>query len=153
MGLADRATVNLLFYSEDDPEGTLLFDREVWVQGAEIPGEPDGSQDCILYGVVADDTNGDGRLNQPDDTSLWISDLQGRDLVRLTPDTLAVSTFSVSEDGACVFLTAWINPGDSTVPREHWEQGVYVCDVKQKKLEVLPIDRSLFARARDLLQR
>ena len=39
------------------------------------------------------------------------------------------------------------------IPREHWEQAIYVFDVSRRSLDLVPIDPENFQKARSLLQR
>ena len=152
-GLHGRTTVNLLIYSEELPKGFLLFDQQVLIEHIMVPRLAEDPQDYILYDVVSRDTDGDGRLTREDDKGLWISDLDGRQLTQITPDSLALSGFSFGEGKRRIYIAAWKIPEDRGIPREHWEQAIYVFDIGRRSLDLVPIDPVNFQKARSLLQR
>jgi len=150
--ISGQTTVNLLIYSKSDPDGFLLFDRQVLIGKVMVPVHPDDPQEYILYSVVLTDSNQDGRLSDADGQSLWISELDGRQLAQITPDSLVLDGFSFSRDKKQIYICAWKRPSEPLMPREHWEQGIYRFDVDRKQIEPIPIDPAHLAKARWLLQ-
>lgn len=150
-GIRGRATVNLIFFTDADSSGYLLFEKSVLIRGVYLSLESADPQDYILYDVVDTDSDDDGRLTHDDEAGLWISDLSGRDLRRITPEDLALSSFSYSADKRQVFVVGWeINP---EISLEHRDQSLHVYDTITRRLERVPIETSLIERARSLLQR
>ena len=150
--LLSRSTVNLLFFSENNPGGFLLFDQQVLIREILVPEHGEDPQDYMLYTVVVKDADSDGRLSSQDNQSLWISDLYGQGLTRVTEENLSVGGISFSENKRKIYIVASLNPNDKTVHREHWKQAVFIYDIKKRELKPLPIDPANFQKARSLLQ-
>ncbi len=127
-----QPTVNLLFVSKNNPGGFLLFDQQVLIQKVIVPEHREDPQDYMLYTVVLEDADGDGRLSSQDNRSLWISDLYGQGLTRVTAENLSVDGVSFGGDKRKIYIVASLDPNDKTVPKEHWEQTIFVFDVKKK---------------------
>jgi hypothetical protein len=150
--ISSQSTVNLLLFSESNPNGFLLFDRQVLIRKAFVPRNPEDPQDYLLFLVADRDSDGDGRLSSMDDQSLWVSDLYGQELNQVTTDSLLFESFSFEENKRRVYIVASLKPSNNTVPREHWEQSLFIYDIDQKKLTPLPIDPANLSKARSLLQ-
>ena len=150
--ISGQSTVNLLFFSQSNPNGFLLFDRQVLIRKAFVPRNPEDPQDYILFLVADRDSDGDGRLSSRDDQSLWISDLYGQELNQVTADSLLFESFSFEENKRRIYIVASLKPSNNAVPREHWEQSLFIYDIDQKELSQLPIDPANLIKARSLLQ-
>ena len=153
LGLSNSATtVNLFYFSDEDPEGYLLFDRRVLLQGVAFPTEPDDPRAYMLVRAITDDTDGDGRLTGLDDRSLWIADLDGRNCSRISTDGMTVKSMSFSPDRRRVFFVALRRPADRSIPAEHWDQSLLVYDVDSRELSDLSVTGKRIREARALLQ-
>ena len=151
--LTRNPTVNLIFYSDEAPDGRLLFDREVLIRQVEIPRDAGSELDHLLYTVVEEDTNGDGILgDRRDEARLWISDLRGSGLLPVMPDSLVLQEYAVAGDARTIHIRSLVRP-PLPRPPEQWQEVLSVYDMKRAELAQLPLDPSVIQRARQLLQR
>lgn len=117
-------TVNLAFLSDDGSDIRLLTQQRACITSADIPQAGDTVQQFILYRIVFKDTNGDGRLTDRDQTELYISDISGRNLRRVAPESLAVQELVKSFRQRKLIIRAQVRPGDPSVPRADWREQV-----------------------------
>ncbi len=101
--------VNILFLNKDyEPIGKLL-DRKASISEISDPGSPvhfglnsDGVVDTtvknIAYRIGFEDTNKDGRLNSGDDHDLYISDLDGKHLTRVTANKHVIQYYFINSN-------------------------------------------------------
>ena len=51
-----------------------------------------------------------------------------------------------------MYIVARVKPEDRAMPKEHRDQAIYLFDVNERKLDLLPVDSANFQKARSLLQ-
>ncbi|HYJ78674.1 MAG TPA: hypothetical protein VEW03_03655 [Longimicrobiaceae bacterium] len=97
--------VNVAFL--DAAGGRLLLNRPAFLSSVRWPHEPDASgmqPDTLLrlvvYDMALEDGNRDGRLDHRDPASLYVSDLDGRNLRRVLPAGMRVRDWRAMADGS-----------------------------------------------------
>lgn len=149
--LGSPRTVNLLFFKEDFSDRHLLMNQKASILSADLPSLKDSLQKHIFYRIALKDTNKDGRLNQDDFFSLYFSDLRGHNLKRITPDSLKVMIFSKDLLKEKIYILAKIIPKDSSSPEEHWDEDIFIYDLKTNEIESLLQDTHLLDQCRKLI--
>ena len=79
---------NLVFCAKAGGQCHLLLDHKAVICKAYFPGPPKDKSEVpryLLLGIAEEDTNGDGYINDQDAVVLFVADLAGRNLIRLTP--------------------------------------------------------------------
>ena len=143
--------VNVLFYNSDYSDVHLLLDEKANIVIMESPGMEDTLQNYILYGIVSEDTNGDSRLNRNDKMHLFLSDLSGHDLHRITDDHKYLINYSISACNSNIFLLTQNIPADENMSQEHWEQELYIYNTEDRKLFSPFKDYDYIKLARELI--
>ena len=72
--------VNIVFYRRDGSAVKLLLEQPAWISAVLVPNR---KGDQFYYEMAFFDTNGDDRLDQKDDLSLWTSEKDGSNLVEV----------------------------------------------------------------------
>jgi hypothetical protein len=85
-------TINIIFYNDEQDEVHTLLEDYGFIEKVNMPRyyrniaeDKQKKRDYILYEISLDDTNGDMRINSEDSSAYFISDLNGRNLKRITP--------------------------------------------------------------------
>ena len=97
---------NVLFCDRKSAECHLLLDRKavickIYLPDPSQPKKPGNAPKYLLFAIADEDTNGDGYINCDDAVVLYLSDLSGKSLTRLTPvDTQLVGIELVDSDDA-----------------------------------------------------
>jgi hypothetical protein len=144
--------INLIFLSDDGSDVRLLLNEKGAIIGTDIPSSDDTIQSFNLYYIVFRDTDGNGRLTPADRSIPYVSDLDGRNLRPLTPDSVETKGIMKSFREYEIFVVGRIRPADPTVPEEDWAEVTFKYDIRTRKLSsVLPDDR-LLNEARRILQ-
>lgn len=97
------AMVNIIFYNSDRSQVHKLLDEYAYISELSFPGgrwvnQNDSTQKFILYNISFDDNNGDGRINDYDNSSYYISDLSGMNLKQITPTELNLNSYWFSNN-------------------------------------------------------
>jgi hypothetical protein len=138
--LSNDEAINLIFLSDDGSDVRLLLKEKGAIVGTDIPSRDDTVQSFNLYLIVFHDTDGDGRLASEDRSTPYISDLDGRNLRPLTPDSVVATGVMKSVREHEVLEAAWA-------------EVTFKYDVRTQKLSpILPDDR-LLNEARRILQK
>jgi hypothetical protein len=98
--------VNVAFL--DGSGGRLLLDRPAYLAAVSWPGEGDRSSRMvkdsllqqIVYEMALEDGDGDGKLDHRDRPSLYVSDLDGRNLRRVLPAGMVLREWEPLADGS-----------------------------------------------------
>lgn len=150
--LSDDDAINIIFMSDDGTDVRLLLHEKGAIVGTDIPSSDDSTRCFSIYRIVFRDTDGDGRLTSADREMLYISDLDGRNLRPLLPDSVdvkrAVGSFRDNE----IFVVCAIRSRDPKVPKSDWGEIIYRYDALSQKLSPLLPDDKLMNEARRILQ-
>ena len=107
---------NILFTKSDDSETKRLFEKDTYIKPIEIKGlnyyrsssynrnSSSIKNDWIFYLVKNVDSDKNKRIDEDDPTILYITDLNGDGLQRLTPETENVSDYFVYESSNCIMI-------------------------------------------------
>jgi hypothetical protein len=80
---------NVVFYDKKTLETHLLLDRNALISRFIAPHNQDDKKNLppqyFLFAIADTDTNGDGAINENDALILYVSDVAGRTLTRVTP--------------------------------------------------------------------
>jgi hypothetical protein len=106
------ATINVLFIKGDRTEVHTLLDEHGYFSQIDFPGkylwsgdeESTDERTFILYEISTRDTNGDSRINDQDSSSYYISGLDGRDLKKITPDSLQLDSYWYTDDFKTIYF-------------------------------------------------
>ena len=98
---------NLIFYSKKDASKNVLLDRKAIIQSFDLIekksiGQP--TKRFWLYRIIDKDTNGDDKLNYQDATIGYLSDLSGKNLQKITPDTTQLNSWKNVQSTGAIFL-------------------------------------------------
>jgi hypothetical protein len=132
------ATVNVIFL--DGLGARLLLDSPAYVAEVRYPQVRDSSaagqrQNWIAYHMALEDGNGNGRLDERDPRSLYVSDLEGRNLRPLVRPPLRLLDYRALGPGR-ILVYALEPPPGRQVPEDRMRQRAFVYDVATGK--VLP---------------
>lgn len=110
------ATINVLFIKNDRTEVNVLLKHNAYIGIIDYPtksfryryrNDDDDNlkkQKIILYNISIKDTNGDSRINSKDSSSYYISDLSGKKLKKITPDSLSLNSYWFSDDYDIIYF-------------------------------------------------
>lgn len=149
--LEGSSTINLVFIKADGSDAHLLLDKKGFIATADIPSERDTSQRFNIYRLVFDDTDNDGRLTSSDRSDLYVSDLLGRNLHRITDDKVKVTRYIKANREGKILLLAKIRPGDPKIAEADWIEKIFVYDLKSNQLSPFITDESLLKTVREIL--
>lgn len=131
-GYYDRESsplVNVAFL--DAGGGRLLLDRPAYFASVRWPRPAEGSEEgadpalrWVVYDLALGDGNRDGKLDHRDPLSLYLSDLDGRNLRRVLPAGLRLHHWVPQRDGS-LFVTA-LDPSGGTTDRDEMPQRAFV---------------------------
>ena len=140
------ATINILFFKEDRSEVYPLLNQNAYIDQVSFPREQrnryydyepsnkDNNQPFIIYKIATKDDNGDNRINSEDNMSYYISDLFGKNLEQITPDTLTIDNFWFTDDYKEIYFEAFKDVEISEdLPYLLKERDLYYYNISQKK--------------------
>jgi hypothetical protein len=91
--------VNVAIFDVETNEYRLVFSRPALLRDINRSHrESDTLQPVLLYEAYVNDTNGDGLLGSKDNLTLFASDLDGKNLVQITPDSVSLSEWEFADD-------------------------------------------------------
>ena len=143
--------VNILFANRDGTDPHLLLDRKAFISSIRIPRYIDSLWTFCLFQIAFEDTDGDGRINHNDRSRLYVSDLNGRNLLPVLPDSLYLDSFDVTPAADRVFLIAKIKPLGGNAKFEDWPERLYLFNLRSRTLAPYPENDESLRRAKDLL--
>jgi hypothetical protein len=94
---------NLVFRHGESGQVHLLFDKRALITQFYRPKHKP-MRNVLLYRTVTADTNDDGRLTPADAEQLYLSNLAGRKLKRLTPAGTELTDFRLADNGSVLYL-------------------------------------------------
>ena len=130
-GSNDGPMVNVLFLDPVTSAARLLLDRRAFIVAIDAPyRDADSVRRAISYRIVFADTDRDGELSADDDSELWVTDLEGRNLRRASPEGAIVRSDTFVDDGKRILIFAVDRPpADGEVRDEQMPQRAFVYDV------------------------
>jgi hypothetical protein len=145
-----ETVVNLIFV---DAQGArLLLDRPAYVGSVSWPRPDEPARSWIVYQISLDDANRDGKLDARDPTSLYVSDLEGRNLRPVIRPPLRVKDYRML-DADRVLVYALEPPAGPAVAEERWRQRAFVYDAAAGRLSPYATLDSAATRAGQILSR
>ena len=99
------ARVNIIFFNENRsevrrllPSNGYIFNYSVGSEISSYYGSDDVFYNFNLYRIALADDNGDGRINKNDNMPYYLSNLDGTGLRKITPDSLKLDSYWVSDN-------------------------------------------------------
>lgn len=136
-----------------DAQGArLLLDRPAYVESIDFPQTPADIQRWIGYRIAFDDTNRDGKLDSRDQTPLYVTDLEGRNLRPVLRAPLRLQRTQVL-DATRMLVYALEPPAGQTVAEDRMRQRAFIYDVAAGQLSPYAALDSAAARAGQILGR
>jgi hypothetical protein len=145
-----EVVANVVFL--DDAGARLLLDRPAHVESIDYPRAADAVQRWIAYRIAFDDTNRDGKLDRRDASSLYVTDLEGRNLRPVLRPPLRLRTFQALDAGR-MLVYALEPPAGAAVDEDRMRQRVFIYDVASGRLAPYAALDSTVARAAQILGR
>lgn len=138
------ATINILFFKEDRSEVYTLLDRNAYIELESFPGERNIydyhgevskiKQPFIIYEIAMNDDNNDKRINGEDNMSYYMSDERGKNLEKITPDSLKFFNFWFTWDYKEIYFEAVKDIKVSEdLPYMVQERDLYYYNIAQKR--------------------
>jgi hypothetical protein len=109
----------------------LLFSQPAYVKEINRASGPgDSLQQWIAFEAAFDDSNGDGKLDQADERTLWIADREGLNLRRVLPAGWTVSWYRPFRGGLQLLVSGLAPPsGGAAMALERRPQRVFLFDI------------------------
>ena len=159
------ATINVLFIKSDRTEVHTLLDNFGYIASINFP-EKSGrfsyydkdaieNQKFILYEISTRDTNGDSRINEKDSTAYYISDLSGKNLRQITPDSLFLNSYWYSEDYDVIYFEEILKGEKIQIYGREYQikdRKIYYYDLKTGKFEIFKKLQDKFEELQDSYQ-
>jgi len=149
--LSRYGAINLVFMDLDGSNPHLLLDKKGFIAAADIPGDRDSVQRFNLYRIVFNDTDDDGRLTRLDRSNLYCSDINGRNLCRITSDSLRVTNYTKSLQDEKVYISARVQPKNGDQPEADWPEHIFVYNIRTNLLSSFFSDPQVLEESRRLL--
>ena len=138
------ATINVIFFTADRSEVYKLLPHNAYIDDISFPTSSTYSyydrddntktQPFILYKIAMNDNNGDKRINDKDNMSYYISDLRGKNLHRITPDTLKLDNYWFTRDYKEIYFESIKEvKTEEDLPYPLKERKLYYYNVASKK--------------------
>lgn len=114
----EAPAVNVAFLQGDG--AWLLLDRPAYIRRVAFPGRARAaagdSLRWIVYELALEDTDGNGRVDESDRRSLYVSDLVGRELRRVTPPGYELRDWAPQPDGTLVATAVQLTADGAPMP-------------------------------------
>ncbi len=101
-------TVNVLFFRTHPDSAHSLLPGFGFISEMNVPNRYIKNKEprkYILYKIALEDNNGDGRINKKDRSAYYISDPRGKNLQRITPDSLNLSYWIDRDNENLIFFS------------------------------------------------
>lgn len=140
--------VNVIFLDENYQVVTSLLDKKASILDIEVQrkdykyknNEVDKTVKFIVYLIAFKDSNNDGKLNSIDNHDLYISDLNGENLKRISKE-IDIKRFEFIKSNSQIFIKY---TDRAIVTEEHKKQKFAIYDIKSMKfLNMSSIDKEL----------
>lgn len=127
--------VNVVFL--DDEGARLLLDKPAYITEVRYPrrrdSDPNDSQNWISYQVVMEDGNGNGQLDGRDPRSLYVTDLEGRNLRPVIRPPMRLQRHEAIGPGR-ILVYALEPPQGQQVAEDRMRQRAFVYETATGKL-------------------
>jgi hypothetical protein len=134
-GDKEQPPVNVVFL--DDQGARLLLDRPAYIGEVRYPRprdpSPSASQNWISYQVAMEDGNGNGQLDDRDPRSLYVTDLEGRNLRPVIRPPMRLLEYQAVGPGR-ILIYALEPPQGQQVAEERMRQRAFVYEMATGKL-------------------
>lgn len=129
-GSRGSPTINVLFFDPATSAARLLLDRAALIGSINTPERGDDSlRRTISYRIVFADADGDGVLSE-EDSEVWVSDVEGRNLRRASPEGVVVRSATFIEGGKRILILATDRaPDNRRASKEQMPQRAFIYDV------------------------
>ena len=148
-------TVNVVFL--DDQGARLLLDRPAFIGEVRYPRprdpSPSAAQDWIGYQVALEDGNGNGQLDERDPRSLYVTDLDGRNLRPVLRPPLRLLDYQPIAPGRILVYALEPPQGAQAVAEDRMRQRAFVYEVATGKLLPFTLLDAATDRAASILAR
>jgi hypothetical protein len=140
--------VNVIFLDENYQVITSLLDRKASILKVEPQrknynlerDELDKTVKYIAYLIAFNDSNEDGKLNSADDHDLYISNLSGKNLKKVT-NNINIERFEFTNSNSQIFIKY---TSRENMTKEHKKQRFAIYDIESSKLlNMSSIDKEL----------
>jgi hypothetical protein len=136
--------VNFVFLNQNTQALFLLFSKPTFIQNYSCPAtKADSGQSKILYNAVIHDSNGDGIISGDDNAVLLCSDLDGSNLLQLTPDSVSLSRWEFTDHFQSVLIEVKQPLRDKSIEESLWPRHLYWYDFASKKFKYQKLDELL----------
>jgi hypothetical protein len=150
----EQPPVNVVFL--DDQGARLLLDRPAYIAEVRYPRPHDSaapaSQNWISYQVAMEDGNGNGQLDDRDPRSLYVTDLEGRNLRPVIQPPMRLLEHQAIGPGR-ILVYALEPPRGQQVAEERMRQKAFVYETATGKLLPFAALDAAADRAADILAR
>lgn len=147
---SSRVLANVIFL---DAQGArLLVDRPANIADMVFPVSEDHVQRFITYRIAFDDTNRDGKLDRHDASTLYVTDVEGRNLRPVLRPPLRLHSFQALDAGR-MLVYALEPPRGAAVDEDRMRQRAFIYDVASGQLSPYVALDSVAERAGQILRR
>jgi hypothetical protein len=109
------STINVAIFDTATEDCRLVFPRPALLRDFErMHDDMDSLVTGLLYEAYMNDTNHDGLLGTEDNLALFFSDLDGRNLVQITPDSVALEEWKVLGSSRKLAISVKVRPNSSS---------------------------------------
>lgn len=145
-----EVVANVIFL--DNQGARLLLDRPAHVESIDYPRSRGTVERWIAYRIAFDDTNRDGKLDRRDATTLYVTDLEGRNLRPVLRPPLRLRSFQALDAGRMLVYALEPLPG-AAVDEDRMRQRAFIYDVAAGQLAPYAALDSAAERAGQILRR
>jgi len=145
--------INVIFLNKDYQVINTLLDRKACILGMKFQRksnstkEIDTSVKYIAYSIAFEDTNKDNKINHYDNGDLYISDLEGRNLKKVT-ENIYVEHYKFIDHNSRILIHY---KEIKDIPEEHKEVQFAIYDIANEKFTKLNSLNSELKRLEDLI--
>jgi hypothetical protein len=134
-GSRENPIINALFFDPATSAAHLLLDRRGLIVSLDVPDRGDDSlRRTITYRIVFADADGDGNLSE-EDAELWVSDVEGRNLRRASPEGAVVRSATFIDNSTRILIFSVDRaPDNRRASKEQMPQRAFVYDIAAHRI-------------------
>ncbi|MGB7440873.1 MAG: hypothetical protein WA919_07385 [Coleofasciculaceae cyanobacterium] len=129
---------NFIFYNKSAQQSYLLLDKYSLITLFETIGVVEGGKQsdfkAFLFGIVENDTNGDGKLNRDDAIVAYLSDISGKKLQQITPPNTQLVSWQFDKASSKLFVKIRQDSNKDKKFTGEDETTFFVVDIKQTSM-------------------